>query len=95
MSNERRANSTRFEGNVERYLVATAAAVHTIGNLIGVKIDIGMWAKKPQNDGTLPGVSAANWNSCRNYGKLTFFRGNWRQGERSDRNGHDKNENGI
>lgn len=30
------------ERNVEKYLVA-AAAVYTIGNLIGVKIDIGMW----------------------------------------------------
>lgn len=74
------AARTPFERNVEKYLVATAAAVHTIGNLIGVKIDIGMWAKKPQNDGTLPGVSAANWNSCRNYGKLTFFRGKLKAG---------------
>lgn len=36
------SRKSRFERNVERYLVATAAAVHTIGNLIGVKIDIGM-----------------------------------------------------
>lgn len=52
-----------METRKKKYL-AWRRQLNTIGNLIGVKIDIGMWRKKrqkkPQNDGKLPGVSVAN-----------------------------------
>lgn len=52
-----------------------AQRLNTIGDLIGVEKyrrtgDIGMTGKATK----LPGVSAANWNSCRNYGKFNLLK---------------------